>query len=50
MIRRDQTFFNPNKISRVDFSKHIHSISLRRISIGVLVGFVVVMLLAIAFV
>ncbi len=50
MIRRDRTFSNPDKISRVDFSKHSHAISLRRITVGVLVGLVGVVVLALAIV
>lgn len=51
MIRKDTiTKYDESKISRIDFGKHHHTISLRRIIIGVLVGFTVVLFVSMAFV
>lgn len=51
MIRKPiAPMYDDEKISRVDFSKHPHAISLRRIIVGVLVGLVAVVAFTVIFV
>lgn len=51
MFKRKTTLsYDESRISRIDFGKHPHTISLRRITVSVLVGFTVVMLLVIGLV
>ena len=49
MFKRKTTLnFDESRISRVDFGKHHQAISLRRITIGVIVGMIMVISLTIA--
>lgn len=48
VIRKNKiTKYDETKVSRIDFGKHHHTISLRRIIIGVAVGFPLVLFIAI---